>query len=142
MAFTFNWDLSALVSTPARRRPARPARSAHAPTKTYENKPGSPLPGRCVCNKNSAQAHTCKIFGHYKCGCGKWWRSGNSWYEFSKRKLYTQECKRCNQPVAPHQFNALAIRAEQDDKRGPHDVARCERCRQLGVDCSQLARRY
>lgn len=100
------------------------------------------LPDHCVCRRSSTLAHTCPVFACYDCHCGSWWRSGNSWYEFAKRKAYTQKCKKCEAAVAPRWFlRKKEHQAGQFEKRGPHDTARCERCKELGADCSLLARR-
>lgn len=133
MAFTFNDWLGLLGGS------TQPSPSSEATM--YENAPGK-LPARCVCNKDTSTPHTCKIYGHYRCACGKWWRSGNSWYEWHNQRLLTQECQRCGTAVKPQQFHKLKISATADDaERGPHDVSRCERCKSLGTDCSKLAAR-
>lgn len=94
-------------------------------------------PTTCVCNKSSSRPHVCKVYGKYRCDCGKWWTSGNSWYDFKKRTPLTQDCRGCNTPVQPHAFHKLRIGTDSNAGRGDHDVARCARCRQLGHRCNR-----
>lgn len=108
-------------------------------TYTADNKPN-----RCVCNKrDSAKRHDCKVFGNFCCRrCGSTWRSGNAWFNFRQRQLLKQECRRCGTANEPKQFHRLRISGRVDDGSRPHMRDKCEKCKQLGYDCSTKCRSW
>eukprot|EP00051_Salpingoeca_urceolata_P011298 m.139810 g.139810 ORF g.139810 m.139810 type:complete len:139 (+) comp17069_c1_seq2:854-1270(+) len=94
-------------------------------------------PPRCVCNKNDSRSHVCKVYGNYRCTCGKTWTSGNSWYDWAKKDLKTQECRGCKTSVQPYDFRRLKL-GNTNEGRGAHRVDLCGRCKELGTDCSKM----
>merc|ERR1712146_241859 len=94
-------------------------------------------PNKCVCNKQTTNAHDCKVFGTFRCSkCHNSWSSGNSWYDWRRQRLLTQECKSCNTPNMPVTYHRLRI--SQSEREGPpHRRDLCAKCKQLGRDCSK-----
>jgi hypothetical protein len=85
----------------------------------------------CDCGRPrvlSGGRHTCRYFGTSQCFCGNRWTSGYT------RKGEMQACKRCNVECLPVKKEKLTPGYERGIGGGPHDSARCERCRKLGYD--------
>ena len=72
-----------------------------------------------------------RVFGYFRCPCGKRWTSAATWCD------KWQQCKGCEKKVYPHQQHVLEIseRDEDTEARAPHDMSRCQRCRELGRLC-------
>ena len=97
----------------------------------------SDRPDHCVCKgRRHSDSDPCKVFGDFQCVCGKTWRSGNCWFKHTTGELYTQNCKRCRTKNEPKTFRACRSSGPENSK-GPHQVALCARCKELGRDCSQ-----
>ena len=75
-----------------------------------------------------------RVFGHFMCSkCGGRWQSGATWAN------KWQQCKRCESKIYPF-FQHPLEKAKEDDRkatdtRKPHDMARCQRCCELGRIC-------
>ncbi len=97
------------------------------------------LPDHCVCNKSAEggqpSLHKCKIYSRFHCKCGQSWSSGNSWYEYNTQRLYKQQCKSCKKYTEPKTFHRLKIGGARATN-GPHLEHLCERCKELGYNCS------
>ena len=74
--------------------------------------------------------HICRYFGTFQCSCGNRWTSGYTW------KGEMQACKSCNVESLPVKKEKLLPGEGRGISGGPHDSARCSRCRKLGYDCS------
>jgi len=80
-------------------------------------------------------AHTQRVFGEFRCSkCGRRWESAGSW------KNKWQACQSCEERVYPYSQRELEHRIADADADGelvrrPHDMARCERCRERGELC-------
>ncbi|TNV77340.1 hypothetical protein FGO68_gene13432 [Halteria grandinella] len=72
-----------------------------------------------------------RVFGFFKCKCGKTWQSGNSW-----ANTY-QECKSCTKQVYPYEQRPLEVPNLDDkvDKNKPHLQELCGKCQALGRLC-------
>lgn len=81
-----------------------------------------------------------RVFGSFKCNCGKKWNSAATWKDKSQR------CQKCDQPstnpgitfVFPYQQHVLKTSEHlvtgEEEKR-PHDRERCQKCRDKGEIC-------
>ena len=68
-----------------------------------------------------------RVFGIFRCSCGRKWQSANSWADCGK------DCERCNTMVYPHKQQPLEKPAEgTSDLEKHHPEELCELCRQLG----------
>ena len=76
-----------------------------------------------------------RVFGEFQCSkCNRKWASGNSWANAG------QECQNCRIMVYPYHQRDLEKPAEEDYERDlnkPHIQEMCEKCKQLGRDCSK-----
>ena len=72
-----------------------------------------------------------RMFGHFRCVCGKYWKSGHS-FEGVK-----QDCGRCARAVLPYQLDPLQFTGFGIGK-GPHLTDLCGMCKKLGRDCSKM----
>jgi len=74
-----------------------------------------------------------RVFGEFSCSCGKRWKSAATW------KDKWQQCKACETKVYPHKQHVLKTRdkaeADEGEARQPHDMARCQKCREKGSLC-------
>jgi len=73
-----------------------------------------------------------RVFGEFRCPCGKQWRSAATW------KDKWQQCQGCEARVYPHVQHALKVADRGDDDeqwRRPHDMSRCQKCRERGSLC-------
>ena len=76
-----------------------------------------------------------RVFGDFRCRCGKRWSSASTFCDKQ------QACKSCDKWSYPYAQRPLDRRNDSDDEvdfgeeRRPHDMERCERCRQLGRCC-------
>ena len=64
-----------------------------------------------------------RFFGEFKCNCSKTWNSGYAW------QGYKQDCRSCNASIMPSRVWDLK---GGGDKKKPHDVGRCGKCKTLG----------
>ena len=71
-----------------------------------------------------------RVFGEFRCPCTKRWKSAGTW------KDKWQQCQNCDAKVYPHVQHTLERRddGEQESLR-PHDMSRCEKCRERGSLC-------
>lgn len=76
-----------------------------------------------------------RLFGEFQCPqCHRKWASGNSWVNTR------QECLNCRIMVSPHYQRRLDMPAQETYTRDldkPHLTEMCEKCQQLGRDCSR-----
>jgi hypothetical protein len=74
-----------------------------------------------------------RVFGEFRCRCGKRWKSAATFCDKWQR---CQNCRLELFPIAqrPLEQNAGDHLGNDDDRR-PHDMANCERCRELGRCC-------
>ena len=72
-----------------------------------------------------------RVFGHFRCNCGKKWKSAATW------KDKWQQCQACETRVYPHEQHVLerAVEGTEESERKPHDMARCQKCREKGSLC-------
>ena len=80
-----------------------------------------------------------RVFGEFQCHkCNRKWASGNSWANAG------QECQNCRIMVYPYHQRDLEKPDEDEDYERdlnkPHIRAMCEKCKQLGRDCSKMRR--
>ena len=72
-----------------------------------------------------------KCFGHFKCSCGKAWKSGHTWANSS------QQCNSCNSNVYP--FVQVKLQKKNNAiKTKPHYAKKWQVCTKLGRDCTLL----
>lgn len=70
------------------------------------------------------------MFGYFRCGCGKRWNSAATW------KDKWQKCRLCEAEVYPHEQHPLESRDNEEPvDRRPHDMARCQKCSDMGRLC-------
>ncbi|TNV75375.1 hypothetical protein FGO68_gene16825 [Halteria grandinella] len=74
-----------------------------------------------------------RVFGFFRCECGKTWQSGNSWAN------QYQQCKSCTEKVYPYEQRALEKPNPDDkvDKDKPHLQHLCGKCKTLGRLCTK-----
>ena len=78
---------------------------------------------------------THRVFGEFRCSCGKRWKSAGTW------KDKWQQCQACEAKVYPHEQHTLERSSsayKEDDgeqERRPHDMSRCQKCREKGSLC-------
>ncbi|KAJ1639095.1 hypothetical protein T492DRAFT_585215, partial [Pavlovales sp. CCMP2436] len=75
---------------------------------------------------------THRVYGHFECNnCRRYWESASTWRD------KWQACQGCESRTYQHDQNQLAQgdHAAGDNLR-PHDMARCERCHELGRLCA------
>ena len=74
-----------------------------------------------------------RVFGEFYCStCFRRWKSASSW------KNKWQQCQNCNTKIYPYQQHALERKEETDEtpeQKRPHDMARCQKCIELGRLC-------
>jgi hypothetical protein len=84
-----------------------------------------------------------RVYGLFECKgvvggsvCGRRWESAASW------KDKWQKCQGCEAAVYPHEQHERERRekagddpTEEQDNRRPHDMGRCQKCRELGGIC-------
>ena len=77
-----------------------------------------------------------RVFGHFRCACRrpalKTWTSAVTW------KDSWQKCNACEAKIYPHEQHTLDASGESTadvESRQPHDMARCQRCREQGSLC-------
>jgi hypothetical protein len=74
-----------------------------------------------------------RVFGNFLCACGRKWQSAATWTD------KWQKCKSCERHVYPYRQHSLEhARQEahdQDKNKRPHDMARCQKCRERGSLC-------
>ena len=74
-----------------------------------------------------------RVFGEFRCRCGKRWKSAATFCD------KWQRCQNCRLELFPIAQRPLDQNAGDhpgnDDDRRPHDMANCERCRELGRCC-------
>jgi hypothetical protein len=87
----------------------------------------------CDCGRPSALSggrHICRYFGTFECSCGNRWTSAYTW------KGAMQACKLFNVESLPVLKERLLTGGGRGIGGGPHDSAKCSRCRKLGYNCS------
>ena len=76
-----------------------------------------------------------RVFGEFRCPCTKRWKSAGTW------KDKWQQCQGCDAKVYPHVQYTLerSSNADREDEgeqeRRPHDMSRCQKCREKGSLC-------
>jgi len=76
-----------------------------------------------------------RVFGEFRCPCNKRWVSAGTW------KDKWQQCQGCEKKVYPHVQHTLERRSSADreddgeQERRPHDMSRCQKCREKGGLC-------
>jgi len=73
-----------------------------------------------------------RVFGKFRCSCGRVWHSAATW------KDKWQKCQKCDKRIFPHIQHVLEKSVDvrdAEDTRAPHDVARCQKCREIGKIC-------
>ncbi|KAJ1629641.1 hypothetical protein T492DRAFT_593620, partial [Pavlovales sp. CCMP2436] len=78
---------------------------------------------------------THRVYGKFECRpCSRYWESASTWRD------KWQACQSCETRTYPYDQYPLAqgdhTDATAEDNRRPHDMARCERCRELGRLCA------
>lgn len=97
----------------------------------YNDAPPSPVDYEC--GRPSALSrgrHICRYFGTFQCSCGNRWTSAYTW------KGAMQACKLFNVESLPVLKERLLTGGGRGIGGGPHDSAKCSRCRKLGYNCS------
>jgi hypothetical protein len=78
-------------------------------------------------------ADTHRVFGYFSCSeCNRTWSSAASW------KNKWQKCQHCETKIYPYRQHVLEKRDEGEittDSRRPHDMSRCQKCKELGRLC-------
>lgn len=76
------------------------------------------------------RANDVRMFGSFKClRCNRYWKSAYTW------QGYSQLCKNCGTRVYSYDRTAL-LHGISTGERRPHERSLCERCIELGRDCS------
>ncbi|KAF5826726.1 hypothetical protein DUNSADRAFT_2260 [Dunaliella salina] len=75
---------------------------------------------------------TNRMFGHFRCTCGRRWFSGNSWAD------YGQDCEACGKNIYPHTQTPLLKSKNPSDPEKPHPQELCGKCRALGRHCRTI----
>ncbi|KAI1297137.1 Zinc finger CCHC domain-containing protein 24 [Halotydeus destructor] len=74
-----------------------------------------------------------RSFGLFRCvPCNRLWASAASWANCG------QQCHTCMANVYPHKQWKLKRQAQRPDVQRAHESDLCEKCRQLGTNCSKL----
>lgn len=79
--------------------------------------------GFFLLNLTPYQADERRVFGEYRCNCGRSWKSAASW------KDKYQKCQSCESITYPY-FQSILKKSEDGEREGlsPHDMARCQMC--------------
>ena len=77
------------------------------------------------------------MFGMFKCpDCSNEWASASAW------DGYTQECKECGAETEAYDLRPLRPKKHGGQKGTPHRQDLCEKCEELGYDCSKMPERF
>ena len=77
------------------------------------------------------------MFGRFKCPeCFNEWVSASAW------SGYTQECKECGGEAEAYHLRRLRPKKHDGQKGKPHRQDLCEKCEELGCDCTKTPERF